>query len=325
MSGKTPCSPGLALAIAAAALGMTAVASPSQELPPSIEAVATGPTTVEISWDAAPAAHGYDVERATVEDGDWRRINPAVLRGTRFTDAQAPPETALLYRVVALYQPHFSNVASGAVAVTTPSAAPRLAAPAGPVLKRPFLRPAPIEAASLDAGPIFRPKTVSTSALKITGMRVVPPSSIDGSTTLTDPYTTTYYYHGEEATQTPKFTLQVRVDVKNLMPNMHPIILCNVRSNLTKAGAIYDPAGRVGEGSNYDIRPDASGNFTGTASVPVTVLSGKDPNAATYYWCFLRLRNQVTNATYIPRSAQPIEGQPKPGEPLVLEVTGTIP
>jgi hypothetical protein len=91
-----------------------------QAVPGNLKATASGPTTVGLTWTAAPNANGYVVQRA-LGSASLTRLTPDKIQGTSYSDATAPAGSTLRYRVKAAYpggQPTFSDI----VSVTTPTA-----------------------------------------------------------------------------------------------------------------------------------------------------------------------------------------------------------
>ena len=99
----------------------------------NLQATATGPTTVELSWNQVATATGYIVQRG-LGAAALQRLTPTKLSDTKYTDAAAPAGTALRYRIRAVL-PSGQSAMSGIVSVTTPSV------PAGPVAMTPSGQP----------------------------------------------------------------------------------------------------------------------------------------------------------------------------------------
>ncbi|MFL5402470.1 MAG: hypothetical protein ACJ8BF_06595 [Gemmatimonadales bacterium] len=100
--------------------------------PGNLQATATGPTTVSLTWTAAAGANGYVVQRGT-GTAALDRLTPTKISGTAYTDAAAPAVSTLRYRIRALFanaQSSLSDIAS----VTTQPASPNTASgsPADP-------------------------------------------------------------------------------------------------------------------------------------------------------------------------------------------------
>jgi hypothetical protein len=110
---------GSVLGVAAAAL-LTASAAAQQPVPGNLQATASGPTTVKLSWTAPAAANGYIVQRG-IGQSALERLTPDKITATAYTDAAAPTATALRYRVKAFF-PGGATSLSAIVSVTTPSA-----------------------------------------------------------------------------------------------------------------------------------------------------------------------------------------------------------
>jgi hypothetical protein len=91
-----------------------------QAAPSNLKAVASSPTTVELTWVAAAGANGYVVQRG-VATNPLERLTPTKLTETRYTDAAAPAGSALRYRVRATFGNGQSSL-SPIVGVTTPAA-----------------------------------------------------------------------------------------------------------------------------------------------------------------------------------------------------------
>ena len=107
----------------------TASAMPMSTIPatpPNLRATPSGPTVIELSWDAVPGATGYAIQRR-VNSGTWESLSN--VSGTSHTDSGLDPSTMYDYEVSA------SNAAgsspwSGTVTATTQD--PQ--APAAPTL-----------------------------------------------------------------------------------------------------------------------------------------------------------------------------------------------
>jgi hypothetical protein len=111
---------GTLLGFGAAAL-LTGSASTQQPAAPgNVHATATAPTTVKLTWTAPAGANAYVVQRAIAQD-PFQRLTPDKITATTYTDAAAPPATALRYRVKAFFGGGQTSL-SAAVSVTTPSA-----------------------------------------------------------------------------------------------------------------------------------------------------------------------------------------------------------
>lgn len=101
-----------------------------QAKPGDLQASATGPTTVSLTWTAVPGSNGYVVQRA-IGSNAFDRLTPLKLSGTTYTDATAPAASALRYRIRTVYPNNGQATLSNIVSVTTPSA-PAPTASAGP-------------------------------------------------------------------------------------------------------------------------------------------------------------------------------------------------
>ena len=110
---------GTLLGFSAVAL-LTGSAAAQQPTPGNVQATASAPTTVTLTWTAPAAANGYVVQRGIGQD-PLTRLTPDKITATTYTDAAAPAATALRYRVKAFF-PGGATSLSAIVSVTTPSA-----------------------------------------------------------------------------------------------------------------------------------------------------------------------------------------------------------
>ncbi len=83
----------------------------------------------------------------------------------------------------------------------------------------------------------------------------------------------------------------------------------------------------IGHGLTSIPMPD-NGNYSGNVVVRFNAKSGKDPNDATFYHCYLRFEIQLESGAiaYAPVGPNSTENaaQPKPGSVFVGEVSGNI-
>ena len=121
--------------------------SPPPGIPQNLRVTDSGPSFAELDWDDVAGAHGYDVYRSTVPNGDpgggrhanpgcdatgiYERINPANVAESRYTDTTGRPGTAYYYRVSSkkvheasglrtCYERRYSNEAARLVPTPTP-------------------------------------------------------------------------------------------------------------------------------------------------------------------------------------------------------------
>ncbi len=85
----------------------------------NLTATVVGPTTVTLKWNAATGSNGYSIQRA-LGQGSFATLNSAKIPGTTYTDANAPAQSALRYRIRAAY-PNRDYTYSGKVDVVTPA------------------------------------------------------------------------------------------------------------------------------------------------------------------------------------------------------------
>jgi|tagenome__1003787_1003787.scaffolds.fasta_scaffold20958360_2 hypothetical protein len=103
-------------------VSMWAASLEAQQPPPgNVQATASGPTRVKLTWTAPAAANGYIVQRGIGQNA-LERLTPDKITTTAYTDAAAPASSALRYRVKAFF-PGGATSLSAIVSVTTPSAA----------------------------------------------------------------------------------------------------------------------------------------------------------------------------------------------------------
>jgi hypothetical protein len=113
----------LQLKLSGAIILMSLWAAPidaQQPAPGNVQAIASGPTTVKLSWTAPAAANGYVVQRGIGQNA-LERLTPDKITATVYTDAAAPAATALRYRVKAFFAGGATSL-SAIVSVTTPTA-----------------------------------------------------------------------------------------------------------------------------------------------------------------------------------------------------------
>jgi hypothetical protein len=96
----------------------------------NVQATASAPTTVKLTWTAPATANGYVLQRGIGQD-PLTRLTPDKITATAYTDAAAPAATALRYRVKAFF-PNGATSLSVIVGVTTPAAASNTASVAQP-------------------------------------------------------------------------------------------------------------------------------------------------------------------------------------------------
>jgi hypothetical protein len=72
-------------------------------VPAGVVAGATSPTSVHVSWQAAPGASGYLVHRGGSAQGQWVQVTAQPVTTTGFTDAGLAPFLEVFYRVEARY------------------------------------------------------------------------------------------------------------------------------------------------------------------------------------------------------------------------------
>ncbi len=154
----SPHGPRAATLVAIVWLASASIAS--AQAPTNVQARASSPTSVEISWDAVAGARGYSVERAASAAGPWTRLTENTFAANHYTDTSAPAASTLVYRVRSR-SPGPGNKTSDPVSVITP--------PAGAALPAPAQAEAP-------AAPAFQPRTVNTGTLQWTGLRFRPVS-----------------------------------------------------------------------------------------------------------------------------------------------------
>ena len=114
-----------------------------QPAPGNVQATASGPTQVNLTWTAPPGANAYVVQRA-IGQTSLQRLTPDKITTTTYTDAAAPAATALRYRVKAFFAGGATSL-SDVVSVTTPSAPSNTASgnqPSSPPPGQPTSEPA---------------------------------------------------------------------------------------------------------------------------------------------------------------------------------------
>jgi hypothetical protein len=109
----------MALSFIAPAL-LIGQAAAQQPVPGNVQANATSPTNVNLTWTAPAGANGYVVQRA-IGSNSLTRLTPDKITAIAYTDAAAPAGSALRYRVKALF-PSGATSLSTIVSVTTPGA-----------------------------------------------------------------------------------------------------------------------------------------------------------------------------------------------------------
>jgi hypothetical protein len=92
---------------------------PAGAAPTSLTGTASGPISVDLSWQAAAGASGYQVFRSYGRGPAELASGPAPLSATSFTDRGARPSSTISYFVQALY-PQNSPGQSRPVSVMTP-------------------------------------------------------------------------------------------------------------------------------------------------------------------------------------------------------------
>jgi fibronectin type 3 domain-containing protein len=86
---------GSSLALLSGCAGVSA-SSKSSPQPPS--QTASGPYSVDLSWNPSNSAViGYNLYRGTVSGGPYARVNPSVLSGTTYTDSTIQSGTTYYY------------------------------------------------------------------------------------------------------------------------------------------------------------------------------------------------------------------------------------
>jgi hypothetical protein len=127
-------------------LALVGVVRPPLAAQSNLTATATAPTTVALTWTAAPNAVRYWVQRA-VGSATLANLPAPKITDTSYVDAGAPAGTKISYRVMARIQGG-SHTHSATVSVTTPpTATSTAAAPAtlpAPVSLAPATAPAPV-------------------------------------------------------------------------------------------------------------------------------------------------------------------------------------
>jgi hypothetical protein len=94
--------------------------------PPILVAAApTGPTSLQVIWQAAPGASGYHVFRGRSANGPWVQVTSQPVTGSFFNDTGLAPFLQVYYRVDAHYPDKAPGV-SAPVTGKTPSAHPSL-------------------------------------------------------------------------------------------------------------------------------------------------------------------------------------------------------
>jgi hypothetical protein len=114
-----------------------------QAAPTNLQASASGPTAVSLTWSGAAGANGYVVQRS-IGSTAFDRLTPTKITATNYTDAAAPAGSALRYRIRAVFANGQSSL-SAIASVTTPSGPANTASgsqPAGPPPGQPTTEPA---------------------------------------------------------------------------------------------------------------------------------------------------------------------------------------
>ena len=95
-------------------IGMKSVdAEDSISAPMRVTAIASD-TQIMILWGEVPNADGYNIYRSTKSDGNFTRINSALITNTTYTDTTVSNETVYYYYVTAVLkdtESNFSNMA----------------------------------------------------------------------------------------------------------------------------------------------------------------------------------------------------------------------
>jgi hypothetical protein len=89
------------------------------QVPANLQATATGPTTVELTWTAVSTATNYAVQRATDTAAAFVWINST--NQPNYIDQTAPAGASLRYRIRAFYPKPAPSTYSSVVTVTTPA------------------------------------------------------------------------------------------------------------------------------------------------------------------------------------------------------------
>ena len=92
----------------------------AQQAPGNLQATATSPTNVNLTWTAAAGANGYVVQRS-IGSAAFDRLTPTKITALAYSDAAAPAATALRYRIRAVFANNQSSL-SAIASVTTPAA-----------------------------------------------------------------------------------------------------------------------------------------------------------------------------------------------------------
>ncbi|MEA2713668.1 MAG: hypothetical protein QOK27_1629 [Gemmatimonadales bacterium] len=106
----------------------------------NLTGTATAPTTVALTWTAAPNANRYWVQRA-VGSATLANLPAPKITGTSYTDAGAPAGATISYRVMAGFPGGGPHTYSGTISVTTPATGASTAS-------APAAAPAPVAAAA---------------------------------------------------------------------------------------------------------------------------------------------------------------------------------
>ncbi len=98
--------------------------APRLDAPTGVQAVATSPTSVDVTFNAVSGAASYRVERAEGASTAFAQVGTTST--TSFTDGDVDPETTYAYRVAAAAGSRVSSFSSS-VSVVTPTEGPRAA------------------------------------------------------------------------------------------------------------------------------------------------------------------------------------------------------
>jgi microsomal dipeptidase-like Zn-dependent dipeptidase len=165
----------------------------------NLKATATAPTTVVLTWTAAANASGYRVQRA-LATGSFATISPGKISGTAYTDAAAPPATALRYRILGAYK-NGPNTFSNKVSITTPAsgtgtasappppATPAPTSPAEPVPGMPTV--AQVAPAPVTLQPLRQPTVVANPVLLAPAPQTAAPTAPPPPATIPAPASVT--------------------------------------------------------------------------------------------------------------------------------------
>ena len=152
----------------------------------NLTATATAPTTVALTWTAAPNATRYWVQRA-VGSASLANLAAPKITGTSYTDAGAPAGATISYRVMAGF-PGGPHTYSGTISVTTPPTGTSTAsAPAAAPSPAAAASPEPV-AATAPASPApattLAPVAVTLAPVSLAPVSVAPTSPPPGMPTV---------------------------------------------------------------------------------------------------------------------------------------------